>query len=115
MRSSRFILLTVLTALLGAGVSCGVGAPASRAIDDSGGNGTGATSGSASGGTTGSGATGSGGTIINPLAGSGGKMDTSMCAPPDGPYCGNNVVDAGEACDDGNQLPGDGCTGICVV
>jgi len=33
-----------------------------------------------------------------------------------GPTCGNNVVDqATEACDDGNRLPRDGCTGGCKV
>jgi fibro-slime domain-containing protein len=38
-----------------------------------------------------------------------------MYALPDaGPYCGDGVVDqTSEECDDGNVLPGDGCTGIC--
>jgi cysteine-rich repeat protein len=27
--------------------------------------------------------------------------------------CGNNDVDAGESCDDGNELSGDGCSSIC--
>ncbi|HEX3765026.1 MAG TPA: DUF4215 domain-containing protein [Kofleriaceae bacterium] len=27
--------------------------------------------------------------------------------------CGNRVVEAGEACDDGNQISGDGCSGDC--
>ncbi|MEL7370585.1 MAG: CARDB domain-containing protein, partial [Myxococcota bacterium] len=30
-------------------------------------------------------------------------------------FCGNGVVDAGEACDDGNFVSGDGCTATCVV
>ncbi len=29
--------------------------------------------------------------------------------------CGNAVVDAAEACDDGNTQPGDGCTGACAL
>src|SRR5215475_7374871 len=27
--------------------------------------------------------------------------------------CGNGIVDHGEACDDGNQTPGDGCSADC--
>jgi MYXO-CTERM domain-containing protein len=27
--------------------------------------------------------------------------------------CGNGVLDAGEECDDGNRVPGDGCTAAC--
>ena len=30
------------------------------------------------------------------------------------PDCGNTVVDAGEGCDDGNEVSGDGCTALCV-
>src|SRR6266704_770638 len=29
--------------------------------------------------------------------------------------CGNGTLDAGEACDDGNGLPGDGCSATCDV
>ena len=29
--------------------------------------------------------------------------------------CGNGTVDPGETCDDGNQLPGDGCDARCVA
>jgi len=117
MRRSRSIFLSVVLGLLGAGVSCGVGAPTTRGIDDGGGSGTGpgGASAPATGGATATGGTGTGGTtILNPLAGKPG-MDPSMCAPPTGPYCGDNVVDAGESCDDGNQLPGDGCTGVCGI
>ncbi len=35
----------------------------------------------------------------------------SVCAPP----CGDGVLDAGEQCDDGNTVGGDGCTEECVV
>jgi fibro-slime domain-containing protein len=27
--------------------------------------------------------------------------------------CGNGVVETGETCDDGNSVPGDGCSGVC--
>jgi cysteine-rich repeat protein len=31
------------------------------------------------------------------------------------PRCGNGWVEAGEACDDGNRVSGDGCSAICEV
>ncbi|MFO0615433.1 MAG: DUF4215 domain-containing protein [Polyangiaceae bacterium] len=31
------------------------------------------------------------------------------------PRCGDGIVDAGEVCDDGNQLPGDGCSPDCLA
>ena len=36
-----------------------------------------------------------------------------VCAPPAG--CGNGALDAGEACDDGNNTPGDGCDAVCLL
>lgn len=30
-------------------------------------------------------------------------------------YCGNHVLDPGEACDDGNNVDGDGCSQSCTV
>jgi fibro-slime domain-containing protein len=37
-----------------------------------------------------------------------------FAAPDAGPYCGDGVVnEPSEECDDGNVLPGDGCTGVC--
>ena len=32
-----------------------------------------------------------------------------------GPLCGNKVVDAGETCDDGNKIAGDGCSAGCQL
>jgi fibro-slime domain-containing protein len=32
-----------------------------------------------------------------------------------GGYCGDGIIEAGEACDDGNSVPGDGCSGICQI
>jgi cysteine-rich repeat protein len=37
--------------------------------------------------------------------------DTS---PPE-PMCGNGVIEAGESCDDGNDVTGDGCTPDCLL
>ena len=31
------------------------------------------------------------------------------------PICGNKIVEAGETCDDGNQIGGDGCSSICQI
>lgn len=31
------------------------------------------------------------------------------------PSCGNSFLEAGEACDDGNGVPGDGCDGLCQI
>jgi cysteine-rich repeat protein len=38
--------------------------------------------------------------------------DGASCTEPGG--CGNNVIDPGEACDDGNQTDGDGCSANCL-
>jgi cysteine-rich repeat protein len=31
------------------------------------------------------------------------------------PICGNNILETGEACDDGNLVPGDGCSDNCTI
>jgi cysteine-rich repeat protein len=36
-----------------------------------------------------------------------------VCAPPVG--CGNGLLEAGEGCDDGNNMNGDGCTTACEI
>jgi cysteine-rich repeat protein len=41
----------------------------------------------------------------------GGSEETGQ--PP--PACGDGMVDAGEACDDGNLIPDDGCTHLCAL
>ena len=40
-------------------------------------------------------------------------MDDSDCVVGDD--CGNNVIDAGEQCDDGGQVDGDGCDSMCQI
>jgi cysteine-rich repeat protein len=37
----------------------------------------------------------------------------SILGPKDMPLCGNGELDAGEVCDDGNRVGGDGCNGWC--
>jgi len=43
----------------------------------------------------------------NGLAGKG------YCEAYTGPICGNNVIETGETCDDGNTADGDGCSSAC--
>jgi cysteine-rich repeat protein len=42
------------------------------------------------------------------------KVRNPVVAPPN-PYCGDGTLDAGEACDDGNNVDGDGCSANCVI
>lgn len=35
--------------------------------------------------------------------------------PIDAPRCGNNNLDTGETCDDGNGMGGDGCSATCLI
>ena len=46
--------------------------------------------------------------IDDPDAGDGSTGET-------GPTCGNGRVEGNEVCDDGNTIPADGCSGICLV
>jgi cysteine-rich repeat protein len=39
-------------------------------------------------------------------------VDDPACRAP---YCGDGVVDPNEACDDGNNVDGDGCSAVCAV
>ena len=44
--------------------------------------------------------------------------DESMTSCPQDctePFCGNGAVEMGEACDDGNEVDGDGCTNGCTM
>lgn len=46
----------------------------------------------------------------------GGWTLDDLCIVAAGPAtCGNGAVDAGEACDDGNATPGDGCSARCAL
>ena len=88
----------------------------------------------AAGGTgTGSGGTGTGatGAVVDSRGGNGGTVTIdvgtskpdctvpnppSTCASRSNPGCGDGHINqANEECDDGNSLPGDGCSGICKV
>ncbi len=64
-------------------------------------------------------------TIITPTdtGGDGGNSCTGPSANcvfqvvDPGPVCGDGIIDddIGEVCDDGNSLPGDGCSGVCQL
>lgn len=113
--SASFFL--ALSSCLGVFVACG--APADAGSGDDLGNG--ATDSGGSGGSTGN---GTGGVVL----GLGGAMggDSGECIegdpgcepppdPPD-PACGDGRINlAGEECDDGNGVSGDGCTATCVL
>ena len=49
--------------------------------------------------------------------GSGAETDTinylAFMHPSTSPVCGNNLVESGETCDDGDTTPGDGCNASC--
>ena len=45
----------------------------------------------------------------------GGTFDIPMIEVGNPSKCGNGVMDQGEACDDGNKTPGDGCSAICQI
>jgi len=49
-------------------------------------------------------------TNYNPLA----TVDDGSCVYS-GTVCGNSIIEAGETCDDGNVINGDGCSSACLV
>ena len=62
----------------------------------------------------GSGGSGKGGTTGNPCLGDNPPRACQMV--PSGPACGDGVINQdSEECDDGNGVPGDGCSGICKI
>jgi cysteine-rich repeat protein len=78
--------------------------------------GTGATDDSGPGSSEGSGAMeADDGSTSSGLTGSDGdpQGDSSTGEPPD--PCGNGVMDPGEACDDANEIDGDGCNADCFT
>ena len=52
---------------------------------------------------------------IDLVFGPGAVARTRCVLPGDGPVCGDGVTEGGEACDDGNGDPTDGCTNTCQV
>jgi cysteine-rich repeat protein len=44
-----------------------------------------------------------------------GAIDRLVFCPADEPVCGDGVLDAGEQCDDGNNIDGDGCQADCTL
>ena len=44
-----------------------------------------------------------------------GVCNTSTGTCDNSLVCGNSVLESGEACDDGNFLPGDGCSASCLI
>jgi cysteine-rich repeat protein len=52
---------------------------------------------------------------VDLVFGPGAVARTRCVLPGDGPVCGDGVTEGGEACDDGNGNPTDGCTNTCQV
>ena len=54
-----------------------------------------------------------------PNGGASGGLDAEAydTFAPDAPtsICGDGILQVGEQCDDGNAIPGDGCSGICTI
>ncbi len=44
-----------------------------------------------------------------------GAVTLNTLVPGGSPVCGNNAVEAGETCDDGNTVSGDGCSSTCQI
>jgi len=44
-----------------------------------------------------------------------GTKPTDAGSEPTGPQCGDGKEEAPETCDDGNAIPGDGCSGTCLI
>lgn len=42
-------------------------------------------------------------------------LSFNVASIPNEPVCGNGTVEEGEACDDGNNINGDGCSNSCVI
>jgi fibro-slime domain-containing protein len=110
--------LSLVTVVFGWGllVACGAGSATTGSRASNGGSST-----------TGGQGTGGSGTV-GPNGGSGGQMlivYTNPCDAPDAPAncqvtaapgCGDGKINqTSEQCDDGNSLPGDGCSGICKI
>ncbi len=56
------------------------------------------------------------GSAGEPAAQCANASDCVFTVPDMGPYCGDGQLNAvDEECDDGNLLPGDGCTGVCKL
>jgi fibro-slime domain-containing protein len=106
-------------------IACGGGsAPQGALIDSSGGASGASNNNNNSGGTAGDdqdigGSAGDTTGLIDedPTGGSSGCSGGSCGGTDDpiggGTLCGNSQLDPGEQCDDGNSVPGDGCTGAC--
>ncbi|MFZ5892406.1 MAG: DUF4215 domain-containing protein [Myxococcota bacterium] len=115
---TRGLLCLRLTLSVGLLAGCGstVGSDRPNGSD----TGSGGTN-SGSGGGGGNSSVGQGGLVSISFGGSSPKSDCSGPNPPEScpvskPGCGDWKINApGEECDDGNSLPGDGCSGVCKV
>ena len=73
----------------------------------------GAGTGGASAARTSIGTGGTPGFVVGPTGGQGTGGVTQQATTTQPPVCGNGKLEAGEACDDGNTVSGDGCSSDC--
>jgi fibro-slime domain-containing protein len=120
----RHLLLALISSvLLAMGACAGSDNPTSSSVFDAGVDATRDAPSSVLPGDDGASADGSGGFVmlgdeVAPVA-----LDASTvnacaadaCADAPTGFCGDGMIDPGEACDDGNSTPGDGCSGTCQV
>ncbi len=121
MRTRTHPLLAILIALSSFACSGGGDAGERTSGGGSGGGGANSTSGIQPSGTSGPGLSTTDGGVIpggeedNPCEAEDAPEDCELAAS--GPACGDGKInlDPPEACDDGNSVPGDGCSGTCVI
>lgn len=122
MREARLLVWSIISVGAGVLIACGsdnnpVRDPGRTQGGSTNASGTGGTGSPSSGAGGRNGATGGGISI----AGAPPKADCTGMDPPPGcpvsnPGCGDGKINlAGEECDDGNSISGDGCSGICKV
>src|SRR6202142_16981 len=44
-----------------------------------------------------------------------GGCGAASCADAQAGFCGDGIIEGSETCDDGNSVPGDGCSGVCQI
>jgi fibro-slime domain-containing protein len=111
-----WVLALLVPAALASHGACGA-EHASSPKDGAGASAAGGAAGTASAGSAGAGASvnlDGGGDGPDPCEGPQAPPECQLV--PSGPACGDGEINqADEDCDDGNSLPGDGCSGICAV
>jgi len=115
-RGSRPLLVGLVGILVVALYACAHGSPHSDSVfTEAGTQGSGGMEAAAPPGTdSGSAITIPDATVAADAAGGDGCVGAS-CTDALPSFCGDGIIEQGESCDDGNSVPGDGCSGICQI